>query len=46
MTTLSQAWHWAAAAVILGAAMPVIGGDVLVALHVIAALGPTAIGLP
>jgi hypothetical protein len=40
VTTLSQAWHWAAAAVILGAALPVMCGDVLLASN-----GATALGL-
>jgi hypothetical protein len=46
MTKLSQAWHWAAAAVILVAAMPVICFDVLVASDATSALRHITTSLP
>lgn len=40
MVAVSRVWQWAAAAVTIGAALPVLGGDILLASH-----GATAIGL-
>jgi hypothetical protein len=46
MITLSQAWYWAAAAIILVAAVPVILFDVLVASDATSALGHLTTSLP
>ena len=46
MTKLSRSWQWAATAVTLGAALPVLGGDVLLVWHGATALGLMATLLP
>lgn len=46
MTRLFRAWQWAATALTLGVALPVLGGDVLLVAHGAHAIGLLASILP
>jgi len=46
MTRVSRSWQWAATVVTLGAAIPVLCGDALLAWHGATTLGLMAVILP
>jgi hypothetical protein len=46
MTTVFRAWQWAAAAVTVGVALPVMSGDVVLAWHGAHVIGLIAVALP